>query len=239
MIRKFLSRKSVIVFSSVLLIAVLFSACKKDTNDMSQSPVSALMAFNLAPDQPQVSIALSGNLIGGAPLAYGSFTGAYLNIYSGNRRVDAYGSGSQLLDSLTYPFEQNKYYSVFVTGADGNYKNIVALDNYDSLKASSGMAYVRYVNAIPGSASSNVTISSSGSNVVNTSAGFGQVSSFTEVTPGELSISVSNENAVNASRTITVAGQKAYTVLLMGQPNQADSTRAVQIRFIENGSLTD
>jgi hypothetical protein len=33
--------------------------------------------------------------------------------------------------------------------------------------------------------------------------------------------------------------QKAYTILLMGQPNQTDSTKAVQIRFIENGTVTN
>lgn len=239
MIKKFLLRRSILMIAGALFIAVLFTACKKDNNDIVQTPVSGLMAFNLAPDQPAVRVALSGNLIGGAPLSYGSFTGTYLNIYSGSRRVESYASGNQLLDSLTYPFEQGKYYSVFVVGANNTYKNIVTLDNYDSLTASSGKAYVRYINAIPGSATSNVSITNDGSTVVNSSASFGQVSLFMPVTPGSLSINVSNENAVNANRTITVAGQKAYTVLLMGMPNQTDSTKAVQIRFIENGTVTD
>lgn len=237
MIRKFLSRKSILAVAGVLSIAVLFSACKKNKGDVVQPPVSALMAFNLATDQPLVSVGLSGNLFGGAPLGYGSYTGNYLNVYSGNRQVSSYGASNNLLDSLTYPFEQGKYYSLFVVGTGNNHKNVLVQDNYDSLTASSGKAYVRYINAIAGPGSSNVTVSSEGTNVVSNSASFGQVSPFVAVTPGSLSVNVSNE--ASASRTITVAQQKAYTILLMGQPNQTDSTKAVQIRFIQNGTVTD
>lgn len=237
MIRKFLLRKSIFVAASVLSIAVLFSACKKNKGDVVQTPVSGLMAFNLAPDQPAVSVGLSGNLLGGAPLNYGSYTGTYLNIYSGNRQVSSYGASNNLLDSLTYPFEQGKYYSLFVVGSNNNYKNVVVRDNYDSLTASSGKAYVRYVNAIAAPTSSNVTISSGETNVVSNSASFGEVSAFTAVTPGSLTINVSNGSSAN--RTITVEQKKAYTILLMGQPNQTDSTKAMQIKFISNGTVTD
>lgn len=237
MIRKFLLRRTIFVAATVLSIAVLFSACKKDRGDVVQTPVSGLMAFNLATDQPQVSIGLSGNLLGGAPLNYGSYTGTYLNVYSGNRKISSYGSSNNLLDSLTYPFAKDKYYSLFVVGSNNNYKNVVVQDNYDSLTASSGKAYVRYINAITGSASSNITFSSGETNIVSNNASFGQVSAFTAVTPGSITINVSNGTVAN--RTITVAQQKAYTILLMGQPNQTDSTKAVQIRFIENGTVTD
>lgn len=236
MIRKFLLRKGIMVAAGVLAVAVLFTACKKDKNDIPQSQVSALMAFNLAVDQPVVSVGLSGNMFG-TPLNYGSFTGTYLNVYSGNRQVSAYGSSNSLLDSTTYLFEPGKYYSVFVTGANNNYKNVVVQDNYDSLTASSGKAYVRYVNAIAGTSSSNVTISNGEGTVVNNTATPGQVSAFIAVTPGSLNVNVSNET--RASRTINVAQQKAYTILLMGQPNQTDTTKTVQIRFIENGTVTD
>lgn len=236
MIRKFMLRKSVMVAVSVLSIAVLFSACKKDKSETMQNQVSALMAFNLATDQPVVSVGLSGNLFG-APLNYGSFTGNYLNVYSGSRQVSSFSGSDTLLDSLAYNFEPGKYYSLFVVGANNNYKNVVVQDNYDSLTASSGKAYVRYVNAVAGSSSSNVSISNDEGNIVSNSASLGQVSPFIAVTPGSLNVNVSNE--ATASRTITVAQQKAYTILLMGQPAQSDSTKAVQIRFIENGTVTD
>lgn len=236
MIRKFLLRKSILAAAGILSIAVLFSACKKDKNDVSQTPVAGLMAFNLATDQPVVSVGLSGNLFG-APLNYGTFSGTYLNIYTGTRQVSSYGNSNNLLDSSTYSFGQGKYYSVFVVGSNNNYKNVVVQDNYDSLTASSGKAYVRYVNAITGISSSNVSISSGKTNVVSNNASLGEVSPFMAVAPGSLTINVSN--GTTASRTITVAQQKAYTILLMGASNETDSTKAVQIRFVENGTVTD
>jgi hypothetical protein len=240
MIRKFMTRQGLALTAGILLCAFVFSGCDKNEDNIVSTPVSGLMAFNLAPDQPAVDVVLSGNLLGGAPLAYGSFTGTYLNIYAGNRRLDSYNAvNNQLLDSMTYAFQGDKYYSVFVVGANGNYRNIITQDNYDSLSAASGKAYVRYINAIPGSASSDVMISSGGTNVVNSSAMFGQVSPFVAVSPGQLMVNVSGENSVNANRTITVAQQRAYTILLAGMPNAADSSQAVQIRFIENGTITN
>jgi hypothetical protein len=239
MTKKFSSLKTTGFILCIVLISFLFSSCKKNNSDIAPATAAGLMAFNLAPDQPAVSVTLSGNLLGGSSISYGSYTGTYLNIYSGNRQLSSYGASNALLDSLTYPFQQGKYYSVFVVGSGNNYKNVVVQDNYDSLTASSGKAYVRYVNAIAGASASNVTISSAGTNVINAAAPFGQVSPFVAITPGSLNINVSNEGAVNNSRTIAVAQRKAYTILLMGQPGQTDTTRAVQIRFIENGTVAD
>lgn len=239
MIRRVLSRHGITAIGSILALGILFSACRKN-DDVVQPPVAALMAFNLAADQPGVGIALSGNMIPGSPLPYTSFTGNYINIYPGNRVIESFNPATnQTLDSLPYTFEPNKYYSLFVVGANNNYKNIVSVDNYDSLTASSGKAYIRYINAIPDSSASTVTVSANGSNVVNSSASFGKVSDFVAVNPGDLSINITNEGSVHANRTITVEQQQAYTVLLMGLPNQSDSAKAVQIRFIRNGTITD
>ena len=49
-----------------------------------------------------------------------------------------------------------------------------------------------------------VTISSNGTNVFNNNAPFATVSDFKGITPGDISVSVHNESAINASRTITL-----------------------------------
>ena len=239
MLRKFFSRSGIVALSGVIALATLFSSCKKDDVGV-QTPVAGLMAFNLVPDQPGVHVTLSGNLIPGSPLAYTSFTGTYINVYAGNRTIESYNAAtSASLDSVPFTFEKDKYYSLFVVGANGNYKNIVSEDNFDSLTASSGKAYIRYVNAIPDSSGARVTATSNGANVINNSASYGHVSDFVAVTPGQVSINVTNEGSVQANRTITVDQQKAYTVLLMGLPSQTDESKKVQIRFIENGTVTD
>jgi hypothetical protein len=237
MTRKFLLGRG-LVLGSVLMAALVFAGCKKD-KDQVQTPVAGLMAFNLVADQPAVSIALSGNLLPGGPLSYTSFTGRYLNVFPGIRVVESVNPATnQVLDSLSYTFEPGKYYSVFVVGANNSYQNIVSVDNYDSLTASSGKAYVRYVNGVSGTSAANITLSSGGTSVVNASAPFGQVSDFVAVNPGDLGVGVSAEGA-DASRTLHLEEHKAYTVLLVGQPGATDSSKTVQIRFIENGTVTD
>ena len=75
--------------------------------------------------------------------------------------------------------------------------------------------------------------------MVNTSAAFGNVSSFVAVDPGDITISVSNEGAVDVDRTIQVQQSRAYTILLAGLPNDPDPNKTAQIRYIENGTVTD
>lgn len=240
MIRKLLSRRGIMTLGSILAFGILFSACMKNDDDIVQPQVAAVMAFNLVPDQQAVQFALSGNVLPGGPLAYTSYTGSYFNVFPGNRLIESFNpSTNDVLDSLEYTFQADKYYSLFIVGANGNYQNIVSVDNYDSLTASSGKAYVRYINAIPDSSDPTVTIAAGGTNVVNADASFGSVSEFVAVTPGQLNVGITNEGSVNADRTITVEQQKAYTILLTGLPNQTDDTKAVQIRFIENGTVSD
>lgn len=194
------------------------------------------MAFNLATDKA-VSITLSGNPVTNLPLSFTSYTGNYLNIYSGSRLVQSFDYNSNnSLDSSTYNFEPQKFYSLFVTGTNGHYKNVIVNDNYDSLNTT--QAYIRYVNAIPDSSSPNVTITSNGDNVINSAASFATVSNFTAVTPGLVNIQVNNGGTINKSRTITLEQQKAYTVLLAGNPGSTGND-SLQIRFIVNGTLSE
>ncbi|AXY72881.1 DUF4397 domain-containing protein [Paraflavitalea soli] len=234
-------RRSLIPVIAVISVGILFTACLKDKDNGPDIPAAGLMAFNLAPDQPALVVRLSGNSLTQAPLDYTSYTGVYQNIYTGSRPVEAfdYRNGSRLT-STNYTFEANKYYSLFVIGTDSAYKNIVSIDNFDSLTTTDGKAYVRYINAITDSVNnSTVTVTANGSNVVNDNAAYGTVSEFKAVTPGQISVAVKNNNGVNASRDITLEQKKIYTILLVGKPGATDDKQKVQIRFIANGTVTD
>lgn len=238
---KFLSRRGTIVVFGLFAISLSLASCLKNNDDYNTpTNVAGLMAFNLVPDQEAVNIGLSGNLVPGSPFSYSNFTGRYVNIFPGDRLIQSANAVTgTALDSSNHIFEPNKYYSLFVVGSNGSYKNIVSEDKFDSLTASSGKAYVRFINALSASPSSTVSITADGASVLNKSAGFGEVSEFTGITPGEITINVTNESSPAVSRTISVSQEKAYTVLLTGLPNQSDSTKAVQIKFIENGTITD
>lgn len=222
---------------SALFVAFIFTACNK-TNDVQNTPVAGLMAFNLAPDKPSVGIALSNNSLTGTPLGYTSFTGGYYSIYPGTRTVDSYDfyTGTPIANS-SYNFMASTYNSVFLVGANGTYKNVITVDNFDSLSGTSGKAYIRYINAIPDSSNVQVSAIADGNNIIQETSRFTKISQFTGLNPGQVAVTITTEGNIQASRTIDVVAKKAYTILLTGIPGDADPAKAMQIRFVENGQL--
>jgi hypothetical protein len=108
-------------------------------------------------------------------------------------------------------------------------------DNYDSL--STTQAYIRYVNAISSPSSLSVTVSAGESDVIHDNAAFASVSNFKAITPGDVTIQVTNGGNINKSRTITLQQQTAYTVLLAGVPGST-SNDSLQIRYVKNGTFS-
>ena len=234
----FLLRRNLTRVGAVVILASLLYACKKSDGVSNNFPVAHLMAFNMVPDKQAVGISLSGNMITQAPLTYTAYTGGYLNIYPGSREIKSYNyANGETLVSSTYNFDSSRYYSLFTLGTTGKYQNLVTLDNYDSLDAASGKAYVRYVNGINDANPVAVNIKAQGSDIIKNSAPFASASAFTAATPGEIEIAVSNEGNVNATRKINLEAKKLYTILLTGIPGSTDTDKNVQIRFVENGSL--
>jgi len=233
-------RMALVPVSGLLVIAILFSACTKFDDDNTNTPVAGLMSFNLAPDQAAVGIALGGNNLTNSPLAYTNYSGIYQLVFPGNREVESYDYiKDSTIAKVDYSFTADKYYSLFVVGANGTYKNVITNDNFDSLTLTTGKAFVRYINAIPDSTQPAVTFAANGSNVINDNASFTAISDFKEIAAGNVEVKVSNNTTINATRTITLEQGKVYTILLTGIPGQTDATKAVQIKFITNGSVSD
>ncbi|WP_026770076.1 DUF4397 domain-containing protein [Asinibacterium sp. OR53] len=224
---------------TLFVIGMTASSCTKSLNNHDTAQTALLMAFNLAPDKPAAGFLLSGNSLTYNPLPFAGYTGAYVNIYSGTRTVVAYDfSNNTNIDTATRTFSPGKYYSMFLTGIGGKYKNVLVQDEVDSLSGANGQAYIRYINAIPDSTYPTVSIIANGSAIVQENAAFQSISGFVAAAPGQASINISNKTqTINASRTITLEAKKVYTLLFIGAPNQADSTKAVQIRYISNGQL--
>ncbi len=223
-----------------LLMMIGFTACKKTVNNNTHIPAARLMVFNLAPDSTPVGFSVGGNRLTSTPLAFTEYTGTYLGISPGTQNISAfdYSSGAPLA-TASQLFVDSAYYSTFLVGTTGNYKNVIVKDSFDSLTSASGQAYIRYVNAIPDSTLlPTVTIVSNGTNVFDTTSTFSAVSNFKGVTPGDITINVMAETSVNANRTITVEQGKIYTILLVGSPTATDSAKAIQIKFIQNGQVT-
>jgi Domain of unknown function (DUF4397) len=223
--------------AGILLLVFSFSACKKN-NDYVRTPAAGLMAFNLAPDKTAVGYSLSGNQLGNAALNYTNYTGAYLSVYLGNRELKSfdYNTGSTIA-TATGNFSDSMFYSVFLLGVNGSYRNVLVNDGLNSLTPAAGKAWIRYINAIPDSTSAvpKVTI---GESSVNEPAPYATVSSFKQVNAGTVNTGITNLINITASRAITIEENKIYTVLFAGLPTRTDSVQAVQVKVIQNGSLT-
>ena len=233
-------RQYTIPLTGIVLLIFVLSACKKTLDTVNQQPVAGLMALNLVPDKAAIGVTISGNNLTNFPLLYTNYTGGYQPVYIGNRDVASYefNTGTSLA-SASHVFEDSAYYSVFVVGANGSYKNLIVKDKLDSLSSSTGEAFVRYVNAIADSTFQPlVRVSANGSDVFNSNAPFASVSDFKGIVPGDISVNVNNESVINSSRTITVEKGKIYTILLVGIPQQSDTAKAVQIKFIQNGAVS-
>lgn len=229
-------QRIIAIAGAVVLIAGLVSACNKSDSVGTRIPAAGLMAFNLAPDKDGIGIALSGNMLNNTPLYYTNYNGHYQNIYTGAREIEVFDFSDSVFAKSNFTFEDNKYYSLFVTGNNGVYDAITAKDDIDTA-ASAEKAHIRYINAIPDSSAPVVTITSGGSDVSNTPAPFKSITPFVAVNAGDVKITVSNGMNISTDRTIALENGKVYTALLVGVPGATDDVKKVQIKYIVNGSV--
>lgn len=234
-------RVNIVPIGGVFLMALIFSACKKTDSNNQTIPAAGLVAINLVPDVEAVGVAISGNNFTNVPLYYSNYTGAYRAVYTGQRSLESYNFNNRQSMAMTNQlFKDSSYYTLFVVGTQGNYKNVMVEDKLDSLPTNTGESFVRFVNAITDSTNiPNVKIAS-GSNVLyNGVAPFGYVSDFKAVMPGDVMIEAGNESTIDKNRTISVEKGKVYTVLLSGDPSATDTAKTVSIKFIINGSVSE
>lgn len=225
---------------AVVAGAGMVSCSKTDLNNGGgNEAIAVLMAANLS-DKSGMGVSLSGgNLVNNA-IGYRGYT-SYLSIYPGSSVVRSFdGTNGASLAETQYSFDTSKYYSLFVAGANGTYRNVLVRDNYDSLSGADNKAYVRFVNAIPDSAKPVVTITTLSGQTVDTdpAAAFTKVSAFTGVGSDSIRITASNGGTIQTTRTIKVTAPKVYTILLTGFPGTTDTSKTVRISLIENGSLS-
>ncbi len=233
--KKLMDTYAMPIFGLIVTI-LLFAACKKNDieNTATPFPVAGVMAFNLASDKPVAGFTLSGNRLGSV-FTYTGYTGTYLPVYSGPREVRAfdYNTGTTIAISSN-SFQDSAYYSVFLLGANGNYRNVVVKDDVTSLTPATGKAWVRFINAIPDSSSTlNFTIGST-----TQAAAYATVSGFVQVNAGSINTAVRNSSTIDASRSISIEENKIYTLLFSGLPGATNPEQAVKILYITNGIAT-
>ena len=234
-----LLQKNLLPIMGIFLVVILFGACKKSEVNNTRTPAAGLMAFNLIPNAGGIGVAIGNNSLTPQALYFNNFTGTYKAVYTGDRNLESYsfGSGSTLAKE-SHNFKDSSYYTVFVMGANDVYSNVFVEDKLASLpKDDKTKTFVRFVNAIPDSTSSTVTIASGANIIFNGLSKFKEVSDFKEIPSGDARVQIDNGSTIDTSRTISLDPGKIYTVLLTGIPESTNTDFKVDIKFITNASL--
>ena len=234
-----LLRKNLLPITGIFLLAILFGACKKSDVENTRTPAAGLMAFNLIPNAGGIGVAIGNNNLTPQALYFNNFTGAYKAVYTGDRDLESYsfGSGSTLAKE-THNFKDSSYYTVFVMGANDVYSNVFVEDKLENLpQEDKTKTYVRFVNAIPDSSLSTVTIAGGANIIFNGLSKYKEVSEFKEIPSGDVRVQINNESTIDTSRTINLEKGKIYTVLLTGLPESTNTDFKVDIKFIVNATL--
>lgn len=228
--------KTSVIVAGLLVTSLFLSSCLK--NNSQPTPSAGLMILNLVPDQQSVDVFADNSRLLNVPLQYFTFSGNYLSLYIGNRQLQSYGYGSATpIATTTASLKDSSYYSLFVVGTDGDYKNVFVEDKFSSLPTTTGNAFVRYINAVTGDQESNISISKGSDPLFDDANKLGFVSDFKEVTPGDIDIASVQEGSSPVTRSITVEQNGIYTVLIAGIPGTTDAEKGIQIKFIKNGNL--
>ena len=239
--KKFMNllRKNLLPITGIFLVALLFGSCKKKDVDNIRTPAAGLMAFNLIPNQGGIGVAIGSNSLTPQALYFNNFTGVYKAVYTGERSLESYsfGSGSTLAKE-PHTFKDSSYYTVFVMGANNVYSNVFVEDKLENIPSEDKMkTFVRFVNAVPDSSNSKVTISAGGVDAFNSISAYKEVSQFKEIASGDVIVKMDNESTIDKSRTIKLEKGKVYTVLLTGMPESTNTDFEIDIKFIVNASL--
>ena len=233
-------KRTMLIMGTVVATSLMLSSCSK-SNDTQSTPIAGLIAFNVATDQNGIGITLTGNEFLSSALGYAKYTGGYQAVYTGQQIVRSYsGSTGSTLAQTTNNFDAGKYYTLVVAGANGTYRNLVVEDKYDELTTTNGNVFLRYFNAIPDSSKLTVTITPEGNSpITDANVGFGAISGFKELTPGNVTVSINNgSNIVASKKKEGIKSNEVYAVVLAGIPSSTGAD-SIDVKFALLGDLSN
>ena len=224
---------------AALFLGVFLISCSPDDDNYYIDPdqIAGFMAINTVTDQESIGVSLSGVRVG-QPLTYRAYTGGYLNIFPGERSTNSFSPYSgNTLTTLDFDYKKGNYYSLFITGREDDYDNIVVKDPLNDLEVRDSIAYVRYINAIPGADSTAINVSGKTASIFEDFAPYQEVSDFIPIKPQTVTVKVETGDETNVEREIQLEDRKVYTLLIVGDPESDEEWTEPQIRYIENGKL--
>ncbi len=205
-------RKLTIGSTATLMLALLFSACKKNDDTPLQARV---LVTHASPDAPGVDLLVDDTKVNTAALTFPNNTG-YLAVNAGTRniKVNAAGTSTSVINA-NVTFDANKSYSVFACNRLSAIDAVVTEDNLTA--PATGKAHIRVIHLSPDAPAVNIGVAGSTANIF-TNIAFKGVTAFTPVDAGayNLQVKVASSGAVALTVPATLEAGKIYTVFARG-----------------------
>ncbi|SKB29580.1 DUF4397 domain-containing protein [Daejeonella lutea] len=203
----------------ILLAGIFLSSCVKDLSNDGPQNASALNVVNASPGPLVINFFLNNNLVNGPALGY-SQESRYVVTSSGSKKFDAATGGTfNSIVADTIALENDKYYSMFVTGLNNSLSTFVTED--DLSLPPSGKAKIRFINLSPDGGSFSLAIK--GGAKLFSGQAYKTASTFNMVDPGVYMFELRNsENAVEHEASLDVAAGKIYTIWAGGLKEGVD-----------------
>lgn len=210
--------KSIIKIAGGLLTVSLFimSCAKEDSS--SNNGTSNIMLINASPNAPDIDAYADAAKINSVSLSYPSSTN-YLSVASGNKSfiVKQGGTNTSLFTTPTFPFVNNKSYSVFLVDSASKASAIILQDNLAT--PVSDTAHFRILQLSPNTANVDFILRSGSDSIPITNKAFKEVTNLYAVKAKTYNIKVKlagTETVIATATGVVLSSRKIYTLFLKG-----------------------
>ncbi len=226
--------KNSLIAAGLVASSLFMSSCLDDMDTQELPPAAYVSIYQGASEAPAMTVYADQNQVNNQPLGY-TQTLAYSPYYTGNRnfRFAAYNSATSLLEK-SFELKADSVYSIFVATAAEGIDAIIAEDVWKEPNAE--ISQLRFVHLSPDSESVYLEVSDAESPVVTAST-FKSVSSFQELTPGNVTLTVRSsetDEILIQSGTLELKGNRVYTLILRGLKSETSGDKKLDIQLLTN-----
>lgn len=223
----------------MLLIPFIFgislSSCLDNNEGVPLEPHANISIYHGAPETASLDVFANSNRVTNNPFRF-TETLPYLRYYLGARtfKFSPYNSVTSLLEK-TFTIEENKVYSMFLTGLPDDLDAILLEDSWGAFNQTK--AQIRFVHLSPDAGLVEVFLEPSDSPYVDNSD-FKTYSDFEAVDAKSYNIQVvskdSGETLVTANN-VELRGNRVYTIILRGLlGEETDVNKKLNLQLVTN-----
>ena len=236
---KKLALDHVLLITLMLSVAILFSACEdEDDNldDVEPAEVSYVSLYHGSPQAGDVDVIIGNNLLNSTAFEYTEYTG-YLRFFSGDRYFEftPYNASNTLEDTVIF-LQEDELYSIFLANDSLNsYELLITDDNIPDYTLDESV--VRVVHLSPDAPEVQLSFDEAERNDAFVNVGSISATEFVAFPSGNASFDLETTDGVNLA-TVTnayFAPERVYTIIIRGYINPpSGNAQNLSVQIVNN-----